>query len=191
MFRAVLATILVVFAPFAAAAATIVDTAGPGYTDERQRLDLGTGRYRVVMNFDQPVTDAYVFILNNLSYNFYDPADPTEYLGGNDVEYYSEEYRDVVPSTLTFRFSVDRPYDVCGPWECESGVYSVSAIEYGFHAQSSTAYSIDVQYLGAVPEPSTWALMILAFLGLGVAMRKHGARRNVSSLYARHGFASL
>ena len=180
MFRAVLATILVVFAPFSATAATIVDNAGPGYVDERERLNLGTGRYRVVMNFDQSVTDAYVFVLHNLTYNFYDPEDPSEYLGGNDIEYYSEARHDVVPSTLSFRFTVDRPYDVCGSWECESGYYWVSGLEYGFQTESGTGYSVDVQYLGAVPEPATWAFLTLGFLGVGAALRSDTARRKLA-----------
>ena len=176
MFRAVLATILVFFAPFAANAATIVDHAGPGYVDEQRRLNLGTGRYRVVMNFDQSVTDAYVFVLHNLSYNFYDPEDPGAYLGGNDIDYYSGARQDTVPSALTFRFTVDRPYDVCGAWECESGSYWVSGLEYGFQTAVGTGYSVDVQYLGAVPEPGTWALLIIGFLSIGAALRSKGAR---------------
>ena len=180
MFRAVLATILVFFAPFAASAATIVDNAAPGYVDERQRVNLGTGRYRVVMNFDQAVTDAYVFVLHNLSYNFYDPEDPGAYLGGNDIDYYSGTSMDAVQSTMTFRFTVDRPYDVCGAWECESGSYSASALEYGFHSASGTGYSVDIQYLGAVPEPGTWALLIFGFFGIGAALRSNAARRKLA-----------
>ena len=180
MFRAVLATVLIAFAPFAASAATIVDTSGPGYVDEQERLGLGTGRYRVVINFDRSVTDAYVFVLHNLTYDFYDPDDPDAYLGGNDVEYYTGSTQDAVPSTLTFRFTVDRPYDVCGSWACETGAYSVSGIEYGFQAQATTNYSVDVQYLGAVPEPGTWALLILGFLGVGAAMRGAQHRRRLA-----------
>ena len=176
MFRSVLAALLAASSPGLANAATTIEGEGEGYVDGRERVNLGTGRYRVVFSFDQAVTDAYVFALQNLSYDFYDPADPGAYLGGNDIEYYSGVSTGGISDSLIFRFTVERPYNVCGGWECESGVYSVSAIEYGFYSDTRTAYSVDVQYLGAVPEPGVWVLMILGFGLVGAGMRTSGRR---------------
>lgn len=171
MFRAILAAILALCVPSAANAAITIEGAGQGYVDERERVNLGTGRYRVMLSFDRPVNDVYVFALYNLSYDFYDAADTNVLLGGNDIEYYSGVSPDGNLSNLSFRFTVDRPYDVCGAWECESGAYSVSAIEYGFHSDTSSAYRLDVQFLGAVPEPGVWVLLILGIGLVGASMR--------------------
>ena len=65
------------------------------------------------------------------------------------------------------------------------GVISDSAnivgITYGLHlTQDSYGFAIgDVQLIDGVPEPGTWAMMLLGFGAIGVAMRR---RRRVSTL---------
>ncbi len=77
----------------------------------------------------------------------------------------------------------------------ENGANVVAPGFYGFSRESADIASvrfnnefigvrnISVLSTGAVPEPSTWALMLLGFFGLGAAMRRQ-QRQNVAVSYA-------
>ena len=174
MFRA----LLVAFAAFisftgAAQAATIVGQAGPGYTSDQSGLNLTTGRYLVTMTTSAPVTDAFVYVHLVSSYNFYDPTNPGAYLGGNDFDFYRGTSADGPLTTISFWLKVDRPYDTCMASNfCEAGSYWADWIEYGFASNSDQSFKIDVSYMGAVPEPGVWVLMILGFGLVGAGMRR-------------------
>jgi hypothetical protein len=41
---------------------------------------------------------------------------------------------------------------------------------------AGAVYAVDNAYAGSVPEPATWAMMLMAFAGVGVAWRRKAAR---------------
>lgn len=178
MFRALWVAVAAFFSfATAAEAATIVGSSGPGYTDRQDRLNLSTGRYRVTMTTSAPVTDAYIYVHMGSDYHFYDPTDPTAYLGGNDFDFYRSTTADGPVTQLGFWLTVDRPYDTCFASDfCEEGYFWADGIEYGFFSATDQSYSIDVRYMGAVPEPAVWALMILGFGVVGAGMRSRRDR---------------
>jgi hypothetical protein len=58
-----------------------------------------------------------------------------------------------------------------------SGVADV-VFSYDLVAGGSGGYGMDLAFGGAVPEPSTWAMMLIGFAGLGyAAMRRAGKGR--------------
>ncbi|WP_126174642.1 PEPxxWA-CTERM sorting domain-containing protein [Altericroceibacterium xinjiangense] len=62
----------------------------------------------------------------------------------------------------------------------QSGVWNFVYSVPGFGAAQGTA---QVELASAIPEPTTWAMMLLGFGAIGFAMRKPG-RRKVSASYA-------
>ena len=70
-------------------------------------------------------------------------------------------------------------------WARLLGPTSLSTFGYNLVADGSGGYGFDLAVGGAVPEPSTWAMMALGFAGLGFLgyrARRAEARRSVAKL---------
>ena len=50
---------------------------------------------------------------------------------------------------------------------------------YDLVAGGSGGYGMDLAFGGAVPEPSTWAMMLIGFAGLGYAAMKRAEKKPV------------
>lgn len=95
----------------------------------------------------------------------------------NGNGYYSDTLVDISASTFANSFA-----DASGTW-----TFGIQARGGGWQGSSDEAWGIDnfsvigtVARQGAVPEPATWALMILGFGAIGGALR--GSRRRPTAL---------
>ena len=71
------------------------------------------------------------------------------------------------------------PHGVPAPCLADTGASSFGSCSFGTLTIQSTETPITIAIAEAVPEPSTWAMMILGFCGLGFMAyrRKHGTLR--------------
>jgi hypothetical protein len=61
---------------------------------------------------------------------------------------------------------------------------------FQYRSDNLTLFPTTVTLAGAVPEPSTWAMMILGFAGIGF-MGYRLSRKNTTALTARSGALAL
>ena len=90
----------------------------------------------------------------------------------------------VVLSTGDDAFSVFDPFAGAGTGQFLGFVSDTPFTSLTLSAESGFAYTVDTLQSGAVPEPGTWALLLLGFFGIGAAMRRANATQSVSVSYS-------
>jgi len=170
---------LLAVAPVAQAAQVItIGSFAPGESVFVQNsLHLGPGAYRFSLALSAPVLGMDGEVVKQYVYNFYcdpDGSGVIVYCGGNDVPtgplleqvtptLYQGELRVNPPGTLPLPDGgYEDNFDVC----CD--------YRFGFEPISAGHYRFSV---AAVPEPATWALMVLGFGAIGAAMRRRAATK--------------
>jgi hypothetical protein len=204
--RSLLAALLalgLLVAPSAAAALTTIhtttgfiqsDTLGPegeyfgtGWFDPwspQIEAGVGPGKYRYVFYTDEPVAEVTLGIVLNEHYHLDGVTGGQKYEGGSDDWWipYVKTFQNV--RALAGYFEV--PKDYATHWDAGNGDYSDEEhwfrgsvlVMDGTSGPRSAGKTWTLQ-VTAVPEPSTWAMMLLGFFGLGTALRH---RRRLGAL---------
>lgn len=161
----------------AMAAVTLLSSASAAdaatYYKNLQLSPPGSGKYRLDVSFAQP-TSGWWEIGGEYRYNVFDKATGA-YSWGNEEPYWGANGELVAGRSISVQIKTPK-----------SGVYDHgSEIEYYSHSRwfSMTANSdqpIEYSYtFTAVPEPATWAMMIIGFAGVGGALR--GKRKSIAT----------
>ncbi len=138
------------------------------------------GGYSLEFTFSAPVTNFVYWVAIDDKYNFYNYDG--SYNGGNTVT--ADFYKTIAGpvSNIQFIFKLLRPYE--HPWGAgvtKKGSYVFYGDVFRFEAPEGTTYTASHRFLTAVPEPATWALMLLGFGAVGAALRRKRHQRAVVS----------
>ena len=161
-------------------AATIVGTSDEGSNNIASEFGLNTGVYLIEAVFGAPISDLRFFFVGEEDYDFFDVVTGRQQ-GGNTVPTGGQFSFDGPATHFQFIFKVKRPYTVCDATFCQVGYYENQDLFVVFESERGESFSISSTRIGAVPEPSTWVLFILAFAGIGAALRHGNSYRRVAS----------
>lgn len=165
-------------APAGANAATVLDSgtyAAGEYVYDYGSFGLTPGKYRVTLSFSTPPATFWGgWVEKQTVTNFYceDPGVPTYNCGGDDVP----TYYDFLPTTPT-RYITNVTVN---PFRSVPMLNSDPLVRYDEFDSCCDYYNFEfdagqpgsyVLSLTSVPEPGTWALMILGMGAVGAAMR--------------------
>lgn len=149
------------------------------------------GKVRTVLRTSQPLEELDLYVHNFYQYDYYNYLD--EELGGNEFDNYIPAYGYPYPAQKAVDLSYFYPLER-QDYSVIPDVYTVSyktssnelgGVEFSLLAPfgpvagftpGKVDWRIDL-YAQAVPEPATWALMILGFGAVGAAMRRSRANR--------------
>lgn len=144
-------------------------------------LSLGPGAYRFSLALSAPVVGVDGEVVKQFVYNFYCDPDGNGvivYCGGNDVPI-GPLLEQVTPTLYQGELGVNPPATLPLPDGGYEDNFDICCdYRFGFEAVSAGRYRFSV---AAVPEPETWALMVLGFGAIGVAMRRRAASKQGSS----------
>ncbi|MGD9811763.1 MAG: PEPxxWA-CTERM sorting domain-containing protein [Sphingobium sp.] len=162
-------------------AQTVAGTASPtsGYLYVNGPAVSGPGTYRYSFQFSRPATFGDLWVQYGYVYDVYDINGAYSY--GNDL-YLEKQYSFANPvRSGTALFTLPANYQIDAPGGgTEIGRYFGlgSFIEFIFPSDDPVSYSVSV---GMVPEPATWAMMIMGFAAIGAAMRHQRRNRGVTA----------
>lgn len=145
-------------------------------------VGLDTGVYHARFVLDRPAAQGSALTaIYNVSYDFWGVADGSWY-GGNDTPtFWDYPFQGM---ELTWIIRVERPYHIsAGFWGDEFGYvdevgrYYIDLVLGDFYFASDDPVRLDysIERIGAVPEPESWAMMIIGF-GIVGWMRRRGRR---------------
>ena len=150
------------------------------------------GKVRTVLKISQPVDELDLYVLNLYQYDYYNYLG--DELGGNEFDNFNTAIAYPYPARkavdVSFFYQLERR-DYPVPPDVDTVSYRTSSNELGgvgFDAYApfspvagftpgNVDWRIDL-YAQGVPEPATWALMILGFGAIGAATRRVRANRN-------------
>ncbi len=170
-------------APAQASAGTRVfaGTVDPYYESVGIGFDgSGPGTYRIDYLFTVPATGAVNAVVTE-TYNFFDETGQN--VGGDDVDQINTAtFVDSTRGSLQFTVAPGYEYVDALGWRTTGFFYFNNAYVEFFAADPGTTigYRITATYLAHVPEPATWALMILGFGAVGAALRRAPRRHAVA-----------
>ncbi|MEZ5711886.1 MAG: PEPxxWA-CTERM sorting domain-containing protein [Sphingobium sp.] len=188
--RAILAACALVFSGHASAAVTIhhgsFDTDYGSYYSPNLNLQINPqGKTRFVLSFDKPFLGVSLYVTHEYWYSYVNISTGQEDIGNN---YYLQEYDGVAPSSAR-RAVIDYKFipvttGISTPANGEPQRYTIwdKFIELQWEAFSPDEpigsfqpgpvdWTLKIVDLG-VPEPSTWAMMVLGMGAIGGAMRR-------------------
>ncbi|MBJ7410108.1 MAG: PEP-CTERM sorting domain-containing protein [Phenylobacterium sp.] len=145
-----------------------------------------TGSFSLTANFSQPIEGGYMFTRQIEYYNETGKIGDNYYnVGGNDHDYI--ETTDFTPGSLgvsasgyfvnenyVYNLSTFYPFDQI----LKRGYVKTKAayLSFDFAAGTEVDYRIEITGPATVPEPGTWALMILGFGAVGIAARRRSIK---------------
>lgn len=137
---------------------------------------LDTGVYLARFAFDRPVMAGNLSFIYSNSYDFYS-LDDGEYYGGNDTfTYWDHPFSGQL---FTAILKIERPYRYVEHWGGvgdieEIGRYYLEATfgDFTFASAEPVRLEYGFERLGAVPEPSAWAMFITGFGLIGWRLRQ-------------------
>lgn len=165
--------------PVGAQATTVLDSgsyAANEYVYRWGSFGVGPGKYRVTLSFSTPPATFWGgWVEKQTVTNFYceDPGTPTYYCGGDDVPTYND-FASVTPTRYIANVTVN-------PFKSVPMSGSDPIVRYDEFDSCCDYYNFEfdagapgnyVLSLASVPEPGTWALMILGMGAVGGAMRR-------------------
>ncbi|MES2492168.1 MAG: PEPxxWA-CTERM sorting domain-containing protein [Pseudomonadota bacterium] len=175
---------LIAAAPASQAAEVItLGSFAPGESVNVQNsIYLGPGAYRFSLALSAPVQGFTGEVLKTYIYNFYCDAEGNGvivYCGGDEVPI-APQLELVTPTLYQAELRVNPPATIPAPGgQYEDNFDICCDYQFGFEAVGAGGYRFSV---AAVPEPATWALMVLGFGAIGAAMRRRGT---VKAVHAR------
>ena len=144
---------------------------------------------RVDLEFSEPVENLSIVAIAFLDYFFQSDVDET---GGTFAEVIGGANADGPLQNYTFSFDLPSGDTFIGedPFGGGTGVgevsygYNSGPIEIFFDTAGLVSYRVlATSFAGAVPEPSTWALLIFGFGAIGGALRKTKRSQEVHISY--------
>ena len=178
--RLAVAALISVFAMPAAATAAIIDSGSYGAGEsvfDAGAIGLGPGKYRFTLDFAAPVDGLFGSVSKKTIFNeFCDFGSGEFYCGGDDVPTIPL-LEQTAPNRYEAWLTVNAADEILTP-----GAFVVRSTvmdqccdyEFGFTAVGSGQY---VFSYNAVPEPSTWTLLITGIGFAGAALRRKPRRR--------------
>ncbi|WP_293678414.1 PEPxxWA-CTERM sorting domain-containing protein [uncultured Phenylobacterium sp.] len=169
-----------------ASAATVTGTfspSGPGEVSLAMLFPTDPGVYELSFEFSRPGAGHISTHLME-SYEFYYAA-TGEHLGGDDHLYDEDVFFPAPTSYGSTFFTIGRPYSVTTGFERTEGYFwnAKVGLRGAFSGPAQVTYSFTVDHIRDVPEPATWALMILGFGGVGIALRRRETRRLMTTAH--------
>ncbi len=175
---ALTAALTLSLAPAGAQAATVLDSgnfAAGQYVYDYGSFGLSPGKYRVTLSFSTPPATFWGgWVEKQTVTNFYceDPGTPTYYCGGDDVPTFYD-FAPVSPTQYIANVTVNPFRSVPTPGSDPVVRYDefdscCDFYNFEFDAGEPGSYVLS---LASVPEPGTWALMILGMGAIGAVMR--------------------
>lgn len=177
--------VLAMFAMPAHAATIIGESEGDFHVDNFGLNLTAPGNYRVSVNFTAPVEELYLAFELLETYNQFFPDDLSTPVGGNDTAVYPSVSNTGPLTSAAFTFAVPAPFAGVDGEFVTFTQFRLTGGTIEFYSDNAVGYSISVDRLGggAIPEPATWAFLILGFGAIGGAMRA-SRRRTIQVTYA-------
>jgi len=136
------------------------------------------GIYEYTFQFSRPGTG--IAIIDYVqTYNVFDTGG--NFLFGNDLSLVSTSLFPAPVTSGSFLFELPKPYSTPVAGGIENGLFYTTGafLDFDFGTDDPVDFSITLaRYLptvGGVPEPATWAMMMLGFGVIGAAMRRRNA----------------
>lgn len=166
------AAALVAIAPAEGATYTGILPQFGGFVDLDFDGATGPGRYTIRYQLSGPASDLEIGGYVEEVYNYYD--ENGDYEGGNEVPVFTPEFRSNTTAGIV-SFTVAEPYVVPSGFGTRRGFYQLKyayAATGGDDSLPPVRYRITTSFAAGIPEPASWALMILGFGAVGGAMRR-------------------
>lgn len=161
-------------------AQTVTGTANPfgGFATLNAPVVPAPGLYEYTFQFSRP--GAGIAIVEYVqTYNVFDTGG--NFLFGNDLTLDSTFLFPTPVTSGSFIFELPRPYSTPVAGGVENGLfYATDAfLDFDFGTDDPVDFSISLaRYIptaGGIPEPATWAMMVLGLGAIGAAMRRRRA----------------
>ena len=182
----ILAVSMLLPAAAANAATVISGVSEEGQVSDSVPISLDTGVYSVVLSSSSTLFDVVLGFGIEEDYGIFS-VETGERIAAQRVGRFTVFSADnTVDGMLSFIFKVPRPYEECSQIECQRGSYVADEFFITALNNAPTNYSVTISRVGAVPEPATWALLILGFGIVGASMRyRRRTNANVRFSFAR------
>jgi len=153
------------------------DFASDSYNSVGGTLSLDPGSYRFDLSFDQPVTDVNGWVEKLFVYNDTCNEGEGEFYCGGDEDSIIPLFEMVTPELYQLTLTVNGPRTIFGaPGDIVVREDQFdNCCTYGFEFTGGAAghYALSV---ASIPEPATWAMMLIGFGAIGAAARRRQMR---------------
>jgi len=169
--------LLAAASPAQATTTVVSGTYTGGYQSTGGSFSLGEGSYLISLSFSNPVSDFDGTLEKTYAYDAYCNFGAGDVLCGGDDVPIDLTFNMVTPQLYQLLLTINGPETIVippGHFESREDTHE-SCCGFGFGFTSSGSGHFVLSYAD-VPEPATWAMMLIGFGAIGAAARRRQTR---------------
>jgi len=169
--------LLAAASPAQATTTVVSGTYTGGYQSTGGSFSLGEGSYLISLSFSNPVSDFDGTLEKTYAYDAYCNFGAGDVLCGGDDVPIDLTFNMVTPQLYQLLLTINGPETIVMPpghFESREDTHE-SCCGFGFGFTSSGSGHFVLSYAD-VPEPATWAMMLIGFGAIGAAARRRQTR---------------